>query len=175
MIFSPFILALLSAGRGAHGADLATKWLCYAPALIMASVGGYFEAGLYGLAGFVPVLAVILLFFNGANADNALAYMYRQQGSTLRNVVQGYAWRVGLCVLLVLSACFFIGWEYSLLTIPMKATLGLIAWTAKDNREYSGYNERKTRKNFEISEGIAGGVNAAALWGVLMKVAGHGI
>lgn len=153
------IAALLVAGRVAHGRDWATKWLCFAPAvLIAAGVGLYFGSYL----GILPVLAAILLFFSGATADNTLSYMYRVKDSSRWNIVLGYSWRVVIFCIALLAL------DYSLFyLLPfMIAPIWLVAWIASENRHITGEGEKdgKHRMNVEISEGVLAGINASAVW-----------
>jgi len=156
-LFAILTLLTLIAGRVLHGRGgekwYQTKWVLFTPALIV--------------SGVLPALAAILLFFSGATADNALAYMYRQKNSSRWNIAIGYSWRVGVFVAALLALCFLKGTFLAAWLIPlMIAPIWLVTWTASDNRHVTGDHERdgKHRLNVELSEGLLAGVNAASVF-----------
>lgn len=160
------IILALMVGRVLHGADKFTQWLCFTPALLLGA-SGYFFAGWLGLLGILPVLFSILFVFNGD-----LDYMYRVKGSKLFDVVKNYLWQIALTVVLIGAGAYFTNLWYLLLILPLLLLTGLVLWTASDNREHTGYDERKTRKNYEWSEGALGGYIAASLWLSCLNVIG---
>lgn len=159
MIPTLLMALLLIAGRVAHGRNWLTKWLCFAPALLAGAGLGYLNGHWFGV---LPVLAAILLFFPGATADNALAYMYRKKNSSRWNIAIGYSWRVAIFVAALLAL------DYTLFyLLPfMIAPIWLVTWTASDNRHITGNHKRdgKHRMNVELSEGTLAAINAAAVW-----------
>jgi len=166
------IIALMVAGRVAHGRDLLTKWLCFAPALLAGAGLGYWLAGLYGLACVLPILAAIVFICDGHMADATLDYMYRTTDSSLKRIWKGYAVRVAGFSALVAVGSYFAGWWYLALIPAMIAPIWLCLWTAKENRHIAGRHERdsKHRLNYELSEGMLAGINGAAVWLVMIGV-----
>jgi len=169
------IIALMIAGRVAHGRDWLTKWLCFAPVLIASAGLGYVFTGWYGLLGILPTLAAIVFICDGTMAHYSLNYMYWVKGSNLKDIAIGYAQRVGGFVLSLAIGCYFTSWAYMAFAPLMVGLIDLCLWTAKDNRAHPGYDEGKTRMNYELSEGALAGVNAAGVWVVLMEALRHGI
>lgn len=185
------IIALMIAGRVAHGRDWLTKWLCFAPVLIASAGFSYAQkcgvlcayeplnAQIYGvswaemlqaLIGLLPTLAAIVFICDGKMAHLSLNYMYRVEGSNLKDIAIGYLQRVGGFVLALAIGCYFTSWNYMVFAPLMVGMIGLCLWTAKDNRHIAGkgHLDAKHRMNYELSEGTLAGVNAACVWVVLM-------
>jgi len=167
-IFIFSLMALIVLGRVLHGRGgekwWQSKWVLFAPSILLATLGGVIAVGVSGIACGVLVALGIVLFFSGAVADNTLNYMYRRVHSDIRNIVISVSWRIALCCVLILAVSGFSSLWMALLCVPMLASVYPLIHVAKENRHITGrMDDGNHRKNVEIAEGFMGAVNIAAL------------